>query len=224
MSGSGRSSTPPTPGPDRPDRRVLATLGVALATVGVVVAATAAPAPAQVVVYTAPVDAPVVEGYSAPADRYGPGNRGIDYDTTPGQPVRAAAAGTVTFAGAVAGARHVTVAHADGIRTTYAFVATVLARRGQEVAGGEVVATAGDRLHLSARLGEAYLDPAVLLAAASPPTVRLLPDAEPARPAVGRPGAGGGAVSPAAAAWLDRAPPEPGPRGPGRARGTMLAR
>lgn len=200
-------------------------VGATLIAAGFAVAAPAEPAAAQVVTYTAPVDAPVVEGYSAPADRYGPGNRGIDYDTTPGQPVRAAAAGTVTFAGAVAGARHVTVAHVDGIRTTYAFVATVVVRRGDVVTAGAVVATAGDRLHLSARLGDAYLDPAVLLAAASPPTVRLLPDAEPAHPTGGRPGAGaGGSVSPAVAAWLDRVPPEPGPWRPGRGRGTMLAR
>lgn len=194
-----------------------------MVTAVLVVAAPAVAAAAQVVTYTAPVDAPVVEGYSAPADRYGPGNRGIDYGTTPGQPVRAAAPGTVTFAGAVAGAHHVTVAHADGIRTTYAFVATVVVRRGQEVASGAVVATAGDRLHLSARLGEVYLDPAVLLAAGAPPAVRLLPDADPPGSVTVGP-TRGGAIPPTAAAWLDRGAHGPGPPARWRAGGTMLAR
>ena len=48
------------------------------------------PAP---VTYSPPVDAPVVDGFRPPATPYGAGNRGIDYATVPGTPVRAAADG-----------------------------------------------------------------------------------------------------------------------------------
>ena len=50
--------------------------------------------------------------FRAPACAYCPGNRGLEYDAAVGSPVRAAAAGTVTFAGVVAGVRYVVVAPA----------------------------------------------------------------------------------------------------------------
>ncbi len=43
----------------------------------------------------------------------------------PAEPVVAAADGEVVFAGPVAGALHVTVLHADGLRTSYSFLAAV---------------------------------------------------------------------------------------------------
>ena len=129
------------------------------------------------VAYRPPVDAQVVDPFRAPATRYGPGNRGVDYVTAPGTPVAAAAAGTVDFAGPVAGSLHVTVHHADGIRTTYAFLASVSVRRGQRVAAGDELGRTGASLHWSARAGSAYLDPLVLLAAGRRPgRARLVPD------------------------------------------------
>ncbi|MGH9285917.1 MAG: peptidoglycan DD-metalloendopeptidase family protein, partial [Acidimicrobiales bacterium] len=86
--------------------------------------------PAAAPNYQAPVDASIADPFRPPAHRYGPGNLGVDYATRPGQPVRAAAPGVVTFAGAVGAARHVVVGHADGIRTTYAFLGRVLVRAG----------------------------------------------------------------------------------------------
>ena len=86
--------------------------------------------------------------------------------------MRAAAAGVVTFAGQVAGGRHVTVAHADGVRTSYSFLAGVAVRAGQEVEAGHVLGTTGTSFHFGARIGEAYVDPAVLLQVAGP--VRLV--------------------------------------------------
>src|SRR5687767_7874695 len=80
--------------------------------------ATAQPPPA----YQPPVDAEVVDGFRPPATRFGAGNRGLEYGTTPGTEVRAAADGRVTFAGSVAGTRHVTVLHDDGVRTSYSFL------------------------------------------------------------------------------------------------------
>ena len=87
--------------------------------------------------------------------------------------MRAAAAGVVTFAGRVAAGRHVTLAHADGVRTSYSFLAGVAVRAGQEVEAGHVLGTTGTSFHFGARIGEAYVDPAVLLQVAGP--VRLVP-------------------------------------------------
>ena len=57
--------------------------------------------------------------------------------------MRAANAGEVTFAGSVAGSLHVVVAHGGGLRTSSSFLATITVRRGQRVARGDVVGTAG---------------------------------------------------------------------------------
>ncbi|HVM08152.1 MAG TPA: peptidoglycan DD-metalloendopeptidase family protein [Acidimicrobiales bacterium] len=115
--------------------------------------------------YDPPVDAPVTNPFRAPATKYGAGNRGIDYATTPGQPVYAAADGVVTFAGPVGHSKHVVVSHADGVRTTYAFVDTITTKRGARVRRGDQIATAGGSLHLSARIGDVYVDPRELFGA-----------------------------------------------------------
>ncbi len=135
--------------------------------------------PPEPVTYVAPTPAPVSDPFRPPSTPYARGNRGVEYDTDPGDEVRAAASGTVTFAGSVAGRRYVTLQHADGVRTTYGplgAVAPGLARR-SAVARGEVVGTAAGRVLWTARLGaEAYVDPAVLVAASGSVRVRLVPD------------------------------------------------
>ena len=123
--------------------------------------AEATPAPT---LYQPPVDAPLRDTFRPPATPYGPGNRGIDYATTEGQPVRAAADGEVVFAGRIGASSHVTVLHGDGVRTSYSFVDAPVVRRGDHVTRGQVVATStADGLHFGARAGDAYVDPLVLL-------------------------------------------------------------
>ena len=114
--------------------------------------------------YDPPVDAPVADPFRAPPGPYGPGNRGLEYDTDPGDPVGASAPGTVVFAGAVGGGLHVTLRHEDGIRTSYSFLADISVVVGQQVGRGERLGVAGERLHLGARAGDTYLDPADLFA------------------------------------------------------------
>jgi hypothetical protein len=149
---------------------VLVLLTLLSAALAVAPAAAAPPSPA----YRPPVDAPVADPFRPPPGPYGAGNRGLDYGTTPGTPVRAAADGVVTFAGLVAGARHVTVLHADGLRTTASYLATIDVVVGQHVHQGDRIGTTGDPLHFSARNGDAYLDPASLFADGAP-QVRLVP-------------------------------------------------
>lgn len=159
-------------------RSTVLVLAVALAASLIVAPPRAAASDAEPVSYTAPVDGPVVDGFRPPSTPYGPGNRGLEYDTAPGTPVRAAAAGVVTFAGPVAGALYVTVLHADGVRTTYSYLRSIAVHADDAVQSHEMLGAAGDRLLFTARLGDAYLDPAILLAAA-PLAVHLVPDASP---------------------------------------------
>lgn len=153
---------------------LVATIAVCLAVQAVV----PAPAAAEPPPYVQPVDAPVVDPFRPPASQFGPGNRGLEYGTPPGTEVRATADGVVTFAGTVASTRHVTVRHDDGLRTTYSFLDRVDVVMGQRVEQGHVLGTTVGHLHLGARAGDAYLDPASLFAS-GPPRVELVPFDEP---------------------------------------------
>jgi len=161
---------------------VPAAVAVVVVTVAVAVPARATAAPPEPdVTYQPPVDAPVADPFRAPSTPYGPGNRGLAYDLPEHTPVRAAAEGTVVFAGSVAGTRHVTVLHADGLRTSYSFLSEVLVDRGEHLGRGDIVGAAGAGFHLGARDGAAYLDPAALFDA-SVVRVRLVPHTEPLPP------------------------------------------
>lgn len=127
-----------------------------------------------VVTYRPPVDAPVDDPFRAPTSPYGPGNRGIDYATVPGTPVRTVAPGIVVFAGVVAGVRYVTVLHADGLRSSYGALQTISVVEGDVLNAGDEVGRSGENLHLGVRRGDEYLDPETLFALASP-EVRLIP-------------------------------------------------
>jgi murein DD-endopeptidase MepM/ murein hydrolase activator NlpD len=82
----------------------------------------------------------VVRTFQPPAFRYGPGHRGVDLAAVAGAPVLAAGAGTVVFAGMVAGHGVVSVSHEGHLRTTYEPVAAnVIA--GQWVAKGAQIGT-----------------------------------------------------------------------------------
>ncbi|MDH6624141.1 murein DD-endopeptidase MepM/ murein hydrolase activator NlpD [Streptomyces sp. LBL] len=117
---------------------------------------------------------PVLRGWEPPATTYGRGHRGVDLSAPPGTPVRAVAAGRVSFAGRVAGKGVVSVELTGTgdppLRTTYEPVRASVSR-GDEVAAGEVIGTveqAGSHcatmcLHWGLRRGETYLDPLSLL-------------------------------------------------------------
>ncbi|HTN99497.1 MAG TPA: M23 family metallopeptidase [Microthrixaceae bacterium] len=113
--------------------------------------------------YTPPVDREVVGGFHLEFGQYGAGRRGIEYDTTQGDIVRATAAGIVTFAGEVAGRVSMTISHADGRRSTVTSLIEVRVRKGQIVLGREVIGLAAPGLLLTLREGDVYVDPAPFL-------------------------------------------------------------
>ncbi|PPF84540.1 M23 family peptidase, partial [Subtercola sp. Z020] len=148
---------------------------VAVSTVPLVVATTTALPRASW-----PLDAPhtVVRPFEAPATPYAAGHRGIDLDATPGQPVYALAAGTVSFAGTVVDRPLVSVTHSvapPGVSLLSSLEpVTPSVAQGDAVAAGQqigVVATSShcplprSCLHLGVRLNGAYVSPLLLLGA-----------------------------------------------------------
>jgi murein DD-endopeptidase MepM/ murein hydrolase activator NlpD len=123
----------------------------------------------------APVPGPVVRGFAAPDNPFAAGHRGVDLAAAPGEHVRAALPGLVTFAGLVAGKGWVTIRHTQGVgrtlagarlETTYGDLDPRLVVAGEQVEAGQVLgrlaATAG-HLDWGARLDGRYIDPLGLL-------------------------------------------------------------
>ena len=130
-----------------------------------------------------PVTAPVADPFREPACPWCPGNRGLTYDVAAGTTVRAAAAGTVTFSGPVAGTFYVVVEHADGLRATYGGLAGSHLDAGEVVAAGAIVGQSAGDLHFGLRRGDLYIDPAPFLGRLVE-RARLVPtDGTPPRPA-----------------------------------------
>lgn len=137
----------------------------------------------------------VVRAFQRPEFRYGPGHRGVDLATDAGTPVIAAGAGTVVFAGMVAGRGVVSLSHLGGLHTTYEPVSPTVAA-GDRVSRGEQIGVVqpGQLSHPGCPVtvclhwgvfhgpaqgdpnpvdpGKEYLDPLLLLITAR---VRLLP-------------------------------------------------
>lgn len=126
----------------------------------------------------------VVREFDAPDPDWRRGHRGVDLAGSVDQPVYAAAAGTVVFAGRLVDRPVVSIEHPGGLRTSYEPV-EALVRPGQRVDAGTVVGTlvAGHSgcgstacLHWGAMWGRAadarYVDPLGLLASTP---IRLKP-------------------------------------------------
>jgi murein DD-endopeptidase MepM/ murein hydrolase activator NlpD len=133
--------------------------------------------------WSPPVEAEVTDPYREPACTWCAGNRGIEYGTAAGTPVRAVASGEVTFSGTVAGIRYVVVRHADGLRVTYGNLGSTDLSRGDVVTRGALIGITAGRFHLGARDGERYIDPAPFIGELRG-VVRLIPaDGSAAAPA-----------------------------------------
>ena len=131
-----------------------------------------------------PADGPVLRAFSLAEDRYAAGqHRGIDIGEAVGAPVRAPAAGTVSFAGPVpGGGRAVTILTADGYAITLLQLGSTVVAPGGTVAEGMVVGRVGEsedaatrvsHVHLGIRVAadpNGYVDPTSLLPARPPVT------------------------------------------------------
>ena len=122
--------------------------------------------------------------FDAPSPNWNRGHRGVDLAGAPQQPVYSAEAGTVVFAGELAGRTLVSIAHPGGLRTTYEPIRPSV-RVGQLVDAGAVIGElepghagcpAAACLHWGAMWGAAsradYVDPLGLLASTP---IRLKP-------------------------------------------------
>lgn len=133
--------------------------------------------------FVAPLPSPlrVLRGFAPPARPWLAGNRGVDLAASTGEPVFAAGAGTVLYAGLLAGRGVISVDH-GGLRTTYEPV-DPLVSVGAAVSAGQLIARVsavadtcgppGTCLHWGAIRDGAYIDPMSLLP--GPSAVRLLP-------------------------------------------------
>jgi len=143
--------------------------------------------------WTWPADGPVLRPFVLGDDPYAAAqHRGVDIASPTGGPVRAPAPGVVSFAGTVpGGGRTVTIQTADGYSVTLVHLGAIGVERGQELAEGAGVGSAGrsgdaehaeSYVHLGVRVTAdptGYVDPLGLLPAREVPP--LPPPAPPAQ-------------------------------------------
>jgi murein DD-endopeptidase MepM/ murein hydrolase activator NlpD len=114
-----------------------------------------------------PVVGPVIQAFDPPDSPFGSGHRGIDIAVAVGSPVRAPAPGTVSFSGPVGGRLFLTIDHGGGLESTYSWLDAVTVRRGDPIAGGQVIGRSGTghagalvpHLHFGVRSLDVYVDP-----------------------------------------------------------------
>ncbi|WP_085214120.1 murein hydrolase activator EnvC [Streptomyces sp. Amel2xC10] len=113
----------------------------------------------------------VVRAWEPPPTAYARGHRGVDLAAPPGAPVRAVAAGVVSYAGRVAGRGVISVTlTGTNLRTTYEPVRPSVTK-GTEVTAGQVLGTVEPTgshcttpcLHWGLRQDKTYLNPLSLL-------------------------------------------------------------
>jgi murein DD-endopeptidase MepM/ murein hydrolase activator NlpD len=111
-----------------------------------------------------PCDGVVVSGFGM---RWGRMHEGIDIGCSYGTPNRAAAAGTVIYAGWLGGYGNlVVVDHGNGLSTAYAHASSLLVSVGQSVSQGQTVSlvgstgnSTGPHLHFEVRVNGVAVDP-----------------------------------------------------------------
>jgi murein DD-endopeptidase MepM/ murein hydrolase activator NlpD len=110
-------------------------------------------------------------------DRTGGRNDGINIAAKRGEPIHAAATGTVTYVGneLKSYGKLILIEHDDGYFTAYAHADSIGVERGDRVTKGQVIGTAGDtgdvdrpQLHFEIRKGAQPVNPRRLLAAEFP--------------------------------------------------------
>lgn len=115
----------------------------------------------------APVPGPVVARFDATGP-YSPGHRGVDLGALVGTVTRAPVAGTVSFAGAVAGNLTVSIDAGAGVVVHLSYLSRIDVAAGARVRAGDPVGASGDghgapgagrSMHLGLEVDGAYVDP-----------------------------------------------------------------
>jgi murein DD-endopeptidase MepM/ murein hydrolase activator NlpD len=120
-------------------------------------------------------------------DRTHPLGIDIGLARDPYQPILATARGVVTFAGGTeccGYGYYVTVDHGNGVSTLYAHLSTIMTKEGDKVEPGRMLGLAGDtgfstgnHLHFEVHVGDALVDPLVVLRTGQlPPGVEGAPN------------------------------------------------
>ena len=118
-----------------------------------------------------PVNGPVISDFGT--TRSGQRNDGINISTPFGAPIRAAASGTISYAGNELRnyGNLILIKHDDGYVTAYAHAQRIVVNRGDTVAKGQIIAYSGStgdvtspQLHFEIRHGVQALNPHSLLA------------------------------------------------------------
>lgn len=94
-------------------------------------------------------------------------HEGLDIGATPGTPIKAPADGIITFSGTKPGfGNFVQIDHGYGLETLYAHAKSLVARKGQRINRGELIATVGStgfstgpHLHYEVRINGTPVDP-----------------------------------------------------------------
>jgi murein DD-endopeptidase MepM/ murein hydrolase activator NlpD len=159
-----QSSAGPSP---QAAKAAASSAAAASAVASAAVAAATAPAGKTAARFAWPLEGTVRRGWKS--NRAADHHDGIDIVAPRGTPVRAAATGTVLFAGLEKEqfGNLVVVDHGDGWNTAYGFLSRVTVKQGSRVAAGERVGLVGDtgrargnELHFEVRQDGAPIDPA----------------------------------------------------------------
>ena len=128
-----------------------------IAAIAVLVASFAGPC------WSPPVAVAPTQPFRAAICRWCPGHQALGYRLAAGSPVTAVAAGTVEFAGVVAGVAYVTIGQAEGWRATYGGLHPVTVREGSRVTAGQRLGVTTTWFTFSLRHDSQYVDPAPML-------------------------------------------------------------
>lgn len=172
-----------------------------------------------------PADGEVLRPFSLGGDAYAAGqHRGVDVAGPDGSPVRAPAAGTVSFAGSLPTyGRGVTILTADGYAVTLVHLGSIGVAKGDVVTEGAAVGTMGrsgepehdvPTVHLGVRVGaqaEGYVDPLGLLPQRPSPTATRPASPSPSPSPAPAPAAAPAPTQAAAAQSIPAAAPPPAP-------------
>lgn len=152
--------------------------------------------------WTWPLSGEVLRPYSLGPDAYAAGqHRGVDVAGASGEPVRAPAAGAVSFAGVVPGSGRTVTIQLDGYAVSVTHLGEISVVKGATVVEGSTVGVAGQSgevewptpyVHLGIRVSAAadgYVDPTTLLPprAVAPPPAAVAPVAVPVAAPVAAP-------------------------------------